>query len=70
MGGDLLSSCSPRIMGFTMPLSISSFPELCREKQEKPFRLKSLPTFQRGAAAGSLWAELSSGQVWSSYLLT
>lgn len=35
-GSDLLSCCSPRIMGFTMPLSISSFPELCRESQETP----------------------------------
>lgn len=27
---DLLSCCSPLIMGLTMPLSISSFPELCK----------------------------------------
>lgn len=27
---DLLSCCSPLIMGFTMPLSISSLPELCK----------------------------------------
>lgn len=31
---DLLSCCSPLIMGFTMPLSISSFPELCTREQK------------------------------------
>lgn len=29
-GSDLLSCCSPLIIGLTMPLSISSLPELCK----------------------------------------
>ena len=41
-GSDLLSCCSPLIMGFTMPLSISSFPELCTQRNSAAAKLTFL----------------------------
>lgn len=53
---DLPSCCSPRIMGLTIPLSMSSFPELCTKQKTQQweadstkikFHLRQMRTYRR-----------------------